>query len=427
MEQLNLNEILNRNQIKNNILDFLKNFHENKSQLNILRGIYLFGECGIGKTHFVKQILKEANYDIIYYDASDSRNKNIIENISKHNMSDTNVLSMFHRNKKKIVIIMDEIDGMNSGDKGGINNLIKLIRPKKTKKQRLENYTMNPIICISNNHIDKKITELKKVCETFELKNPTTQQIESIINELFTTITKTDKKSLLHFIGFDLRKLIFIHRLYKKDTQIFEKNIFKNIKKISSFNENTKDLTRNLLKNKYNIHQHNEIISETDRTSLSLLFHENICEVLNNKNPKENINFYLKILDNFCFSDYIDRITFQKQLWIFNEMTSLIKNFYNNKILHEELENKNKKAPPSTIRFTKVLTKYSTEYNNSVFIDSLCQKLNLDKSDVMLFFETLQQNNTLEDIGAQMEQYEINNKDVNRIYRFLDNIKEVKV
>jgi len=31
---------------------------------------------------------------------------------------------------------MDEIDGMNNGDKGGINALIKLIRPKKTKKQK---------------------------------------------------------------------------------------------------------------------------------------------------------------------------------------------------------------------------------------------------------------------------------------------------
>lgn len=427
MDNLDLNQILNRTQIKNKILDFLKNFDENKSQLNILRGIYLFGDCGIGKTYFVKQILKEANYDIIYYDASNSRNKNIIENISKHNMSDINVLSMFHRNKKKIVIIMDEIDGMNSGDKGGINNLIKIIRPKKTKKQRLENYTMNPIICISNNHIDKKITELKKVCETIELKNPNTEQIETIITTLFNTIKHKEKNSLLQFIGFDLRKLIFIHRLYKKDTQIFEKNIFKNIKKISSFNENTKDLTDNLLKNKYNIHQHNEIISETDRTSLSLLFHENICDVLNNKNPNENINFYLKILDNFCFSDYIDRITFQKQLWIFNEMTSIIKNFYNNKILHEELEKKNKRGHTSTIRFTKVLTKYSTEYNNSVFIDSLCQKLNLDKTDMVLFFETLQENNTLEEITSKMEQHEIINKDVNRIYRFLDNIKQVKI
>ena len=37
-----------------------------------------------------------------------------------------------------------------------------------------------------------------------------------------------------------------------------------------------------------------------------------------------------KILNNICFSDYIDRITFQKQVWVFNEISSLIKTFYNN-------------------------------------------------------------------------------------------------
>ena len=57
---------------------------------------------------------------------------------------------------KKIVIVMDEIDGMNNGDKGGINQLIKLIRPKKTKKQKMEDITLNPIICIGNYHVDKK-------------------------------------------------------------------------------------------------------------------------------------------------------------------------------------------------------------------------------------------------------------------------------
>ena len=69
---------------------------------------------------------------------------------------------------------MDEIDGMNNGDKGGINALIRLIRPKKTKKQRLEDTTRSPVICISNYHVDKKIKELMKVCHTFELKTPTT-------------------------------------------------------------------------------------------------------------------------------------------------------------------------------------------------------------------------------------------------------------
>ena len=43
---------------------------------------------------------------------------------------------MFNNNPKKIAIIMDEIDGMNNGDKGGINELIKLLRAKKTKKQK---------------------------------------------------------------------------------------------------------------------------------------------------------------------------------------------------------------------------------------------------------------------------------------------------
>ena len=37
---------------------------------------------------------------------------------------------------------MDEIDGMNNGDKGGINSLIKLIRPKKTKKQLSRRYNL---------------------------------------------------------------------------------------------------------------------------------------------------------------------------------------------------------------------------------------------------------------------------------------------
>ena len=79
---------------------------------------------------------------------------------------------------------MDEIDGMNNGDKGGINSLIKLIRPKKTKKQKTEEITYNPIICIGNYHIDKKIKELMKVCIPIELNKPTDKQILTIIEKV---------------------------------------------------------------------------------------------------------------------------------------------------------------------------------------------------------------------------------------------------
>ena len=54
-------------------------------------------------------------------------------------------------------------------------------------------------------------------------------------------------------------------------------------------------------------------MNETDRTSVGLLFHENIIDVLEEFQKIMQLPFYNKILDNICFSDYyIDRITFSK-------------------------------------------------------------------------------------------------------------------
>jgi hypothetical protein len=137
---------------------------------------------------------------------------------------------------------------------------------------------------------------------------------------------------------------------------------------------------------------------------------------------EESIPFYLKILDNMCFADYIDRITFQKQIWQFNEMSSLIKTFKNNNIYHETF-NKNKlKFNPSEVRFTKVLTKYSTEYNNSIFIQNLCQQLGMDRKDVFAFFLDIKKKYDPEtpEMNMLFENYEISKLDINRIYRYLD-------
>ena len=140
MEQLNLNLLLNREQSEKTIIDCLNNFEENKKNVLTKRGMYIYGAPGTGKTHFVEKILKNLNYDVIKFDAGDVRNKTIIDQITKHNMSDKNVLSLMQKKTRKIAIIMDEIDGMNSGDKGGINTLIKLIRPKKLKNKKRRYY-----------------------------------------------------------------------------------------------------------------------------------------------------------------------------------------------------------------------------------------------------------------------------------------------
>jgi SpoVK/Ycf46/Vps4 family AAA+-type ATPase len=424
MEGLNINTILNRNDKACSIKEILQDFELNKNNMLLKKGIYVYGDPGTGKTTFVTNILKELNYDIIKYDAGDIRNTSVIEDITKHNMSDKNIMSLFNKKVRKIAIIMDEIDGMNNGDKGGINTLIKLIRPKKTKKQKLEEVTINPIICIGNYRVDKKIKELMKVCNTIELKTPTTFQLSNIVNLLLPNIDETIKNTITNFVQGDLRKLTNIQMLYNNKPELFNNESIENILQIKSYSDDTKKITHKLINNSYKIHEHNCVMNETDRTSVGLLWHENIIDVIDKIEKKQSIPFYINQLENICFADYIDRITFQKQIWQFNEMSSLIKTFKNNKMYHEHFQKKQKCNAPE-VRFTKVLTKYSTEYNNSIFIQKLCQKLGMDKKDLFGFFIDLKNNSDDNEIVNLLENYEIGKLDINRIYRYIEKyIKE---
>jgi replication factor C subunit 1 len=419
MDKLNINELLDRQECCNKIKNALYAFESDKNNILSKRGVYVYGEPGTGKTTFVMEILKELNYDIVRYDAGDIRNKSIIDTITNHNMSDKNVMSMFNKKVKKIVIVMDEIDGMNNGDKGGINNLIKLIRPKKTKKQKLEEITQNPIVCIGNYHMDKKIKELMKVCYTVELKKPTSLQMTKIMDLIMTEVDNSLKTNIIDFIQSDLRKLQTIHKLYLKNKDILKSDIIRNIFELKSFNEDTKKITQKLINNHSPLCEHLTIMNETDRTIVGLLWHENIIDVLGKVKKNVSVPSYIKFLDNMCFADYIDRITFQKQIWQFNEMSSLIKTFKNNKLYHD-LFKKKQKYNPTEVRFTKVLTKYSTEYNNSIFVQNLCQQLNMDKKDMFVFFLDLKNKYNENEIIELFENYEIKKLDINRIYRYLE-------
>jgi hypothetical protein len=427
METINLNAILDREDLINDFKSRMLNFEQNKNSLNIKRGFYIYGNAGSGKSMLINNILKELNYDIINYNASDVRNKSIIETITKHNMSENNVMTMFKQNSRKICIVMDEIDGMNNGDKGGINSLIKIVRPKKTKKQKTEEYSYNPIICIGNYHIDKKIKELMKVCHTFEIKSPTNEQLYNITQNIMPTIKEDNIiEQIVQYSQFDIRKLSNIYDIYiKKPDFFYTPNIFNTLQQ-KSFIDDTKKTIVILFNKSYDIMSHNQIISETDRTIIALLWHENIVDILSKKKNSKVIPLYNQFLDNICFADYIDRITFQKQIWQFNEMTSLLKTFNNNHLLHKHIDTiKYNPKDDNGVRFTKVLTKYSTEFNNSIFIFNLCQQLMMDKNDLLSFFNNIKNNNYTEaELNTIFENYDISKLDISRINRYISFFNE---
>jgi hypothetical protein len=230
------------------------------------------------------------------------------------------------------------------------------------------------------------------------------------------------KTSVISFIQGDLRKLNTIYDLYKNKQSILNMNIIKNIFLMKSYNDDTRKITKKIINNHASIDEHLTIMNETDRTIVGLLWHENIIDVMGKIKKDVSVPFYLKILDNMCFADYIDRITFQKQIWQFNEMSSLIKTFKNNSIYHNTFSKKKIKFNPAEVRFTKVLTKYSTEYNNSIFIQNLCQQLGMDKKDLFGFFLDIKNKYEIDspEMNILFENYEISKLDINRIYRYLE-------
>ena len=422
----NINAILGREATIQQIKTLLSNFVQNFANPNINKGIYIYGAAGCGKTRFITQLLEEMNYDIIKFDAGDVRNSSLIDTITSDTMSSRNVLQMMSKKTKKIAILMDEIDGMNSGDKGGLNALIKLIRQKKTKKQKQENITANPIICIGNYFMDKKIKELMKVCHVFELKRPTDNQITTLLGPIATP-------ELLEYIQGDLRKMQFVLQLKSKNPELLNNPaIIRDILSRKSQNEDSKRIVQHLLQEPMPMETHTTFVNETDRTIVALLWHENIIDAIEKQPRTKSFPFYLKALDHICYADYIDRITFQHQIWQFNEMSSLMKTYQNNRLYHETFPAN--RFVLDEVRFTKILTKYSTEYNNLQFIFSMCQDLDMDRKDLISFFQELrlkhgpdfaEDANFIENL---FEGTEVGKLDIKRMYRYLDkNVKKMAI
>ena len=405
-----------RMRIRQDIIHLLQSFDSQSKNLQFKKGIYIYGSSGTGKTHFINEILQSLNYDVIRYDASDTRNKSLVDSITFNHLSNNNVLNMFYKRKQNIAILMDDIDAMNNGDKGGITSLIKLIRQKKTKRQKTENQTAHPIICIGNYYVDKKIKELMKVCNVFELKTLSHEQMLKMLSPYSFPLEK--KQRIIDCFQGDLRKMFFHSKMLEKNTEWLEHLFLSK----TFVNYDSKTITRQLIEQPVGMQEHNALINETNRTIVALLCHENIVDNL----TMNDIPLYHILLKNICFSDYIDRITFQNQIWQFNEMSSLIKTMYNNKLYHDYKKSLSQPTVRSEeIRFTKILTKYSTEYNNLNFIYHLCNHLDMDKKDVFAFFQEMRlQENGLAQYQSQFEKVGIGKLDIKRIYRYLDQNEE---
>ena len=143
----------------------------------VYRAMMLHGPPGIGKTTAAHLAAKLEGFDIVESNASDTRSKKLVETGLRGVLDTTSLLGYFagdgkkvDADKKKLVLIMDEVDGMSAGDRGGVGALAAVC--KKTNI---------PMILICNDRKLPKMRPFDNVTYDLPFRRPTVDQIRSRI------------------------------------------------------------------------------------------------------------------------------------------------------------------------------------------------------------------------------------------------------
>ncbi|XP_075211056.1 germ line transcription factor 1 [Lycorma delicatula] len=140
---------------------------------SFFKAALLSGPPGIGKTTTAHLVCKELGYDVVEFNASDTRSKKLLHEEVSELLSTTSLAPYFTAaNNKEVssnhVLLMDEVDGMaGNEDRGGIQELIQLIKLSRV-----------PIICMCNDRNHPKIRSLVNYCFDLRFSRPRVEQIK---------------------------------------------------------------------------------------------------------------------------------------------------------------------------------------------------------------------------------------------------------
>lgn len=208
------------------------------------RALILNGPVGTGKTSLVIALANKYNLELFELNASDLRNRASLERVLEPVSSQD---SLFKKGK---LILMDEVEGITTSDRGGLPELIALIT--KTKF---------PIMLTANNIWHKKFSLLRQKCKIISLKELKSQEIIEIIKNVLRKENKIINDKLIDIIAkqargdvraalndlqsvLSLGEEIFISEISEREKQ---ENVFNLLKKL--FQEETDEKTLNIFDN----------------------------------------------------------------------------------------------------------------------------------------------------------------------------------
>lgn len=144
------------------------------------RSVMIHGPPGIGKTTAAHLVANLEGYDVLESNASDTRSKKLVENGIVGVLDTTSLQGYFsgsgkkvESEKKNMVLIMDEVDGMSAGDRGGVGAMAAVAKK-----------TQIPLILICNERRLPKMKPFDHVTFEIPFRRPTAEQIRARLSTI---------------------------------------------------------------------------------------------------------------------------------------------------------------------------------------------------------------------------------------------------